>query len=287
MRFLTCFFLLHLVLQGTSEIKAQVPMLGQSESRVPKPQYRKDSRFGPEAVWIETQPGNLDLDAGRTPEVIRRAPVEIKNKWRQVQSQLDRATDPSPERAELLVQRGHLLLAVHSRARAMRDFQRAANVLVTLTSGEPDVESYREMLEKHRYPDPLTFPSKSELKRLYAAGYHAFWFGNYEQAISFFDQAIDIKPHEPTSYYYRALACWKLGREAEAVEFARSGAFWEFQAIRSHWPEMSSNHTSYISEQLSRVQGGWRMWLEQYRTVARRSLRGALPQKAVLTGADG
>lgn len=222
-------------------------------------------------------------DHGNVPEVVQRSSPSIREHWSSLENSL-RVSDDPQQRALVHVQRGEVLLSVHSRARAYKEFEAAGQLMLHAAHSESDllqaVATFREMLASHRESFPLVPVGSPQLEPPFGAGYHAFWEGRLHEALEQFTSAIEWAPGEPLNYYYRALTYRRLGCQKEAVTDAESGAFWEFQTVRSHWPHNSRSRTSYISDRFERLQGPLRLWIEHYRFVRLRA-EGATPQDLI------
>ena len=97
------------------------------------------------------------------------------------------------------------------------------------------------------------------LNELYGNGVHAFYSGNYEEALSFLDQAVEEGSRDPRVFYYRALTLDHAGFEEKSKTDFRQGA--ELEA--------ADPNVFPVSRSLERVQGQRRHLLESYRQKSR------------------
>ncbi len=91
----------------------------------------------------------------------------------------------------------------------------------------------------------------------YGQGATKFFSGDYQGAIVNLDNAVQLAPGEPHAWYLRALAHRSLGDLAHAQYDAMMGAFFERRR--------GGYYVSSVNDQLSRVQGSSRTWLEAFR----------------------
>lgn len=92
------------------------------------------------------------------------------------------------------------------------------------------------------------------------AGMHTFYSHDYQKAFALFSSAIDRGSQDARGYYFRGLACERMGRPEEAVADFKKGG--ELEAG-------SDAQYRAVSEALQRIQGAERLALEPYRQVAR------------------
>jgi len=98
------------------------------------------------------------------------------------------------------------------------------------------------------------------LNDLYGRGVHAFFGRQYAEAHELFTEAIDAGTRDPRCFYFRGLACSRLGRPDEAKADFKQGAEMELVATEQFYN---------VSQALQRIQGADRMQLEQFRSTAR------------------
>jgi len=98
------------------------------------------------------------------------------------------------------------------------------------------------------------------LSRLYGAGVHAYFGGDYIRAHELLTRAIKLGMEDPRVYYYRGLAYLKLGRPEEAEEDFRKGAEIEAKDFGIFYE---------VGRALERVQGRPRLLIEKHRFAAR------------------
>jgi len=98
------------------------------------------------------------------------------------------------------------------------------------------------------------------LSRLYGAGVHAYFGGDYVRAHELLTRAIKLGMEDPRAYYYRGLAYLKLGRPEEAEEDFRKGAEIEAKDFGIFYE---------VGRALERVQGRPRLLIEKHRFAAR------------------
>ncbi len=96
-------------------------------------------------------------------------------------------------------------------------------------------------------------------EKLYGNGVHAFYGGNYAQAIRDFDRATAYDSQDPRVFYFRGVAKRRMGRTYEGRSDLQYGAQLE-----------ASQGRTDIGRSLQRLQGHDRVLLEQYRRQAQR-----------------
>jgi tetratricopeptide (TPR) repeat protein len=105
----------------------------------------------------------------------------------------------------------------------------------------------------------LNAQEPSDLNRLYSQGVNAYFAGRSSEAESNLSQALALEGNNPLLYYFRALSLMRMGRVDEARGDMMVGANLEAQA-----PQRFA-----VGRALERVQGSYRLMLEQYRRQAR------------------
>lgn len=98
------------------------------------------------------------------------------------------------------------------------------------------------------------------LVELYSKGVHAYFDGDYDQAIVHLDKAITGGTYDPRAYYFRGLAKFQQGNQEEARGDFLTAAEMELAGTPQYFP---------INRSLERVQGDSRQLLEETRTFAR------------------
>jgi len=98
------------------------------------------------------------------------------------------------------------------------------------------------------------------LSQEYGAGVHAFFASDYLNAHQHLTTAIEGGSKDPRAFYFRGLACVKLGRGPDAVLDFRKGAELESSDVNRFYD---------VGKALERVQGAARVELENYRVAAR------------------
>ena len=101
------------------------------------------------------------------------------------------------------------------------------------------------------------------LNELYGNGVHAFFSGNYEQALNFLDEAVEEGSRDPRVFYFRALTLDYVGFEEKAKTAFHQGA--EMEA--------ADPNVFPVGRSLERVQGRQRHLLESYRQKSRFAAR--------------
>jgi len=96
--------------------------------------------------------------------------------------------------------------------------------------------------------------------QLYGTGVHAYFTGDYGRARELLTSAVKTDGQDPRAWYFRGLACLKLGAPEDA-----KGDFQQGSKLESADQDRMYN----ISKALERVQGADRKVLEQYRAAAR------------------
>jgi hypothetical protein len=94
----------------------------------------------------------------------------------------------------------------------------------------------------------------------YGAGVHAFFADDYVKAYEQLSAAITGGSQDPRAFYFRGLACLKLGRPQDAAIDFRKGSSLESADINRFYD---------VGRALERVQGSERGQLETYRVAAR------------------
>ncbi len=94
----------------------------------------------------------------------------------------------------------------------------------------------------------------------YGCGVHAYFAGDYVRSFEELTAVIQRGTQDPRAYYFRGLACLKLGRPADAVLDFRQGAALETKDLGRYYN---------VGKALERVQGRARVELEKYRVLAR------------------
>ena len=97
------------------------------------------------------------------------------------------------------------------------------------------------------------------LNELYGNGVHAFFSGNYEEALNFLDEAVEEGSRDPRVFYFRALTLDQAGFEEKAKAAFHQGA--ELEA--------ADPNVFPVGRSLERVQGRQRHLLESYRQKSR------------------
>jgi hypothetical protein len=98
------------------------------------------------------------------------------------------------------------------------------------------------------------------LGQMYGSGVHAYFAGDYVRAHQYLTSAIEGHTQDARCYYFRGLACLKLGRPQDAELDFQQGAKLECSDL---------NRTYNVAKSLERVQGADRSAIEQYRVAAR------------------
>jgi hypothetical protein len=98
------------------------------------------------------------------------------------------------------------------------------------------------------------------LSQMYGSGVHAYFSGDYPQAIEELKSAIDAGSKDPRTYYFRGLAALRMGMTDSAEEDFKSGAGLEAKTLERFYP---------VSRSLERIQGTDRVVLEKHRAQAR------------------
>jgi hypothetical protein len=94
----------------------------------------------------------------------------------------------------------------------------------------------------------------------YGNGVHAYFMGDYAAAYERLSGVIARGSKDPRAYYFRGLACLKLGRAPDAAIDFRIGAELESKDLSGFYN---------VGKSLERVQGAARAELERYRVTAR------------------
>jgi hypothetical protein len=98
------------------------------------------------------------------------------------------------------------------------------------------------------------------LNQMYGSGVHAYFAGDYNQALQDLTMAIEDGSKDPRVYYFRGLVELRLGMSEVADEDFARGAELEAKTADRFYP---------VSRSLERVQGYDRLALEKHRALAR------------------
>ena len=102
--------------------------------------------------------------------------------------------------------------------------------------------------------------SQETTAAIYGKGVHAYFSGDFEGALDYFNATIRQGTRDPRCWYFRGLTMLRLGREEEAAEDFEQGAK----------SELAATYQVYrVGKALERVQGSDRLILEQHRNEAR------------------
>ncbi|MDR2641785.1 MAG: hypothetical protein LBC74_03210 [Planctomycetaceae bacterium] len=105
--------------------------------------------------------------------------------------------------------------------------------------------------------DEFTIANEAEV--LYGKGVHAFFDGNYKEAIAIFEKVEYLASEDPRPYFFAALARYRLDTNSEdADKYFKKAAIleWQGKSVREY----------DVSEALRRIQGKERLHIEHYRT---------------------
>jgi hypothetical protein len=98
------------------------------------------------------------------------------------------------------------------------------------------------------------------LSQMYGSGVHAYFSGNFRQAMADLTTVIDSGSTDPRAFYFRGLAAMRMGGNANAAQDFARGSQLEAKALDRFYP---------VSRSLERVQGNDRVALERHRALAR------------------
>jgi hypothetical protein len=101
---------------------------------------------------------------------------------------------------------------------------------------------------------------EAALGQLYGKGVHEYFAGDYANASQRMTSLITAGSRDPRVFYFRGLACMKLGQTQEAKTAFSKGAQLESKDINKYYD---------VARSLERVQGSERQLLESYRVKAR------------------
>src|SRR5207253_1283058 len=79
-------------------------------------------------------------------------------------------------------------------------------------------------------------PAEDVLGDLYGSGVHAYFAGRYQDACDSLNTAINGGSKDPRTYYFRAMAKLKLGKDAEAKSDLQQGAQLEAADVNQAYP---------------------------------------------------
>jgi len=219
------------------------------------------------------------------PALIQRESKEVHQDWAIVQRgyhQNDRATHPRPEP---YFDRGDFLALVGGHEDALRDYLKGAGVVIE--SGRDLLDYSRQFLKLHHalenrvnVPRP---PYYGDAWIHFGRGCHAYSRGDLQQAKQLFDNATQLGPGSAIFWYYRALTQKRLGQAREAerdltvavhLEMTMSDPALAPAAEMVRTPQTAHGNqapqrferNAVISQQLERIQGELRLWLESFRT---------------------
>ena len=206
------------------------------------------------------------------PALIQRQPETVQRAYRDIQAAVKQNEQLAQPMPDPYLARAQLWALLDNHEAALSDYLKGSSVVVG--SKENLVEYARHFL---RLVDALR--NREEVPRQpfygdawghYAKGYHAYWAGDLERAQQHFDDAIQLGPKSAVFWYYRALTNKRLGNESRAKGDVVMAVGLENELddpTRIDEILTRGRRTNpVISEQLSRVQGALRIWLEEYRT---------------------
>ncbi|MDR1485197.1 MAG: hypothetical protein LBT09_10280 [Planctomycetaceae bacterium] len=105
--------------------------------------------------------------------------------------------------------------------------------------------------------DEFTIINESEI--LYGKGVHAFFDGNYKEAIEIFNKVEYLASEDPRPYFFAAIARYRLDADsADADKYFKKAAKLELEG--------RSFREYDVSDALRRIQGKERLHVERYRT---------------------
>jgi hypothetical protein len=147
-------------------------------------------------------------------------------------------------------------------------------------------DKIKESIAKTLYqPVAVAQLSRNELDTAgnhFSKGYTAYWKGDYDKALRYFGNAIDIVWHCPIYWYYRGLTYWKLSNKEKAAFNLMMGSVMEKSSLEDQKAKAEKNTTerkgtgkvfwddkyllqNEVSQYLTRFQGNDRVFLEQIR----------------------
>jgi len=207
------------------------------------------------------------------PALIRRQPTVVHDAWRRITAAIRENNSLARPRPEPFFARAELWIMVGNYDEAMRDLllamRNAESSGAAPSNYQATFERLREVLD--RYDATPVPPEDGEPSWHYGRGMHEFWAGRYVEAERAFTNAIMLAPQNPLFWYMRAVARRRQGNDTGAQHDVLLGATAERRrCVRSF------ASVSYISRDLSRLQGPDRLWLEEHRSgdPARRTMSG-------------
>jgi len=119
----------------------------------------------------------------------------------------------------------------------------------------------------------------AEAEARFGAGVHAYFDGDLATALNAFDRASQLDASDPRILYWRGVVHWRMeARDLAIADFER-GAHLEVSQTRQFYP---------VNRSLERVQGPWRLELEQARNQAfRQAIAQAAEQARLRYGSAG
>lgn len=95
---------------------------------------------------------------------------------------------------------------------------------------------------------------------LYSKGVHAYFDGNYSEALESLNGAIKLETTDPRAYYFRGLTHFEMGDIDKAKQDFVTAAEMEIAGLPQFYP---------VNRSLERIQGESRLLLEEMRAFAR------------------
>lgn len=202
------------------------------------------------------------------PALIKKEPEHIQQVWKDLHVAIEEARRLVKEKKlkdelpEPYFARAQIWASVKNHDAALQDYLRAASLVKN--SGRDMVAYAKYFLVIHQALDNLDRdprpPTPNAGQDYYAKGYHAFWSGDLDLALKYFDDAIQVESTNPLYWYYRALTYKRQGNERRARHDVLIGA--HLEGINRKYGTGAKELTL---RGLERVQGPFRQWLSAAR----------------------
>lgn len=200
----------------------------------------------------------------RLPALIALQSEPVGRAWADLESVMraNDSLDAKSKRPEPYLARAEIWRIAQNYDGAMQDYLTATDI--ARARGMDLVEQAGYFLKLHRSLRQLDLmpkpPYRGDPARHYSSGVEAFYRGDLGEALAHLTDAIQLGPDEAEYWYFRALTYHRLGMEREALHDVRIGVHLERRSVRG---AKGRNH--HIGEQLTRIQGPLRQWLDDFR----------------------
>lgn len=200
------------------------------------------------------------------PALVKRQSRDFQDSWIDLQNAIEANAKLPQPLPEPYFARGKLWSLAQNNEAALRDYQQGVSIVLKTNK---DLVAYsRYLIDLHtvlatqeKTPKPPFF---ADAKEYYGRGFTHFWASNFELALKYFDDAVQLDPSEPASWYYRGMTYRVLGQELQARHDIRMAVHLErYGGVFRQRPY--SREGIDVNEALVRVQGTMRDWIDLYR----------------------